>query len=61
MKLLKSFGTTSSIFHIRQHGSFWVAVKSIIKELYPRSFRRVTLDNLDFRIEFAKKLSTGGI
>ena len=60
MKLLNSFGVTSSVFHIRQHGSFWAKVRSIIKELDPRSFWRVTFDNLDFIIKFAKKLSTGG-
>ena len=60
MQLLNCFGVTSSIFHIRQHGSFWAKVRSIIKELNPISFWRVTFDNLDFRIKFAKKLSSGG-
>ena len=32
MKLLNSFGVTSSIFHIRQHGSFWAKVRKVIKE-----------------------------
>ena len=59
MQLLNCFGVTSSIFHIRQHGSFWAKVRSIIKELNPISFWRVTFDNLDFRIKFAKKLSSG--
>ena len=33
MKLLNSFGVTSSIFHIRQHGSFWAKAWLVIKEL----------------------------
>ena len=60
MKLLNSFGVTSSIFHIRQHGSFWAKVRKVIKELNPLAFWRATFDNLDFRIRFAKKLSNGG-
>lgn len=60
MKLLNSFGVTSSIFHIRQHGIFWAKVRKVIKELNLLAFWRATFDNLDFRIRFAKKLSTGG-
>ena len=60
LKLLNSFGVTSSIFHIRQHGSFWAKVRSAIKELNLTAFWRATFDNLDFKMKFAKKLSTGG-
>ena len=60
MKLLNSFGVTSSIFHIRQHGSVWAKIRSAIKEISPSAFWRATFDNLDFKIKFAKKLSTGG-
>ena len=60
MKLLNSFGVTSSIFHIRQHGTFWARVRSAIKELNPIAFWRATFDKLDFRIKFAKNLSSGG-
>ena len=57
MKLLNSFGVTSSIFHIRRHGSYWAKVR---KELNPSAFWRATFDNLDFKIKFAKKISVGG-
>ena len=60
MKLLNSFGVTSSIFHIRQHGSVWAKIRSAIKEISLTAFWRATFDNLDFKIKFAKKLSTGG-
>ena len=60
MKLLNSFGVTSSIFHIRQHGSFWAKIRSAVQELNPIAFWRATFDNLDFKIKFAKKLSIGG-
>ena len=55
MKLLNSFGVTSSIFHIRRHGSY----RSAIKELNPGAFWRATFDNLDFKIKFAKNISVG--
>ena len=38
MKLLNSFGVTSSIFHIRKHGSFWAKVRKVINELNPIVF-----------------------
>ena len=60
MKLLNSFGVTSSVFHTRKHGSFRAKVRKVIDELNPIAFWQVTFDNLDFRIKFAKKLSTGG-
>ena len=52
--------SSSSIFHIRQHSRFWAKVRKIIKELNLLAFWRATFDNLDFRIQFAKKLCTGG-
>ena len=60
MRLLNSFGVTNSIFQMRQHGSFWAKVRSAIKELNRAVFWQATFDNLDFKIKFAKKLSTGG-
>ena len=58
MKLLNSFGITSSIFHVRQHGSSWAKVRSAIKELNITAFWRATFDILDFKIKVAKKLET---
>ena len=58
--LLNAFGITSSAFHIREHGSLWAKLRTAIKELNPLAFWRVTFDNLDFRMKFAKCISTGG-
>ena len=50
--IIDSFGVTSSIiFHIRQHGSFWAKVRKVIYELN-LVVCRATFDNLDFRRSF---------
>ena len=58
-KLLNSFGVLCSIFHIRKHGGHWARVRSAVSELNPFRFWRLTLDNLDFRAKFAKKMEEG--
>ena len=58
--LLSTLGITSSAFHIREHGNLWAKLRSAIKEINRHAFWRVTFDNLDFRMKFAKCLSTGG-
>jgi hypothetical protein len=60
MKLLSAFGITSSITHIRDHGNWWAKIRKAIKEIDIQSFWRVTFDNLDFKMKFAKKISAGG-
>ena len=60
MKLLNSFGITSSVSHIREHGSWWAKIRKAINEINILSFWRVTFDNLDFKMKFAKKISAGG-
>ena len=60
IKLLNNFGITTSVFHIRQHGSWWAKIRNAIKEISSHAFWHVTFDNLDFRMKFAKKLSSGG-
>jgi hypothetical protein len=61
MKLLNAFGITSSISHnIRDHGNWWAKFRKAIKEIDIQSFWRVTFDNLDFKMNFAKKISAGG-
>ena len=58
--LLSAFGVINSAFHIREHGSLWARLRSAIKETNPLAFWRITFDNLDFRMKFAKSVSTGG-
>ena len=60
IKLLNAFGVTCSPFHIRQHGSWWAKMRDAMKEINPHAWWRVTFDNLDFRMKFAKKISVGG-
>ena len=55
MKLLNTLGVTASVFHIRQHGSWWAKIRKAINEVSPKAFWRVTFDNLDFKMKFAKK------
>ena len=61
MKLLNSFGITSSIFHVRQHGSFWAKVRSAIKELNITAFWRTTFDNLDLKLGLPKSYQLGAV
>ena len=58
MKLLNTFGEMASIFHIRQHGS-WAKIRKAINEISLKASWRVTFDNLDFKMKFAKKISSG--
>ena len=60
MKVLNAFGITSSVSHIREHGSWWAKIRKAINEIDVQSFWRVTFDNLDFRMKFAKKISARG-
>ena len=60
VKLLNAFGVTCSVFHIRQHGSFWAKMRDAVKEINPHACWRVTFDNLDFRMKFAKNIMEGG-
>ena len=55
-------GCTCSIDHIRAHGSYWASRHSPIGQLDTKKFSRVTIDNLNFYIKYAKSLpesSTG--
>ena len=55
-KILNAFGIVCSIFHIRQHGTHWARLRSAVADLDIKRFWRVTFDNLDFKIKFAKKV-----
>ena len=58
-EILNAIGCTCSINHVRQHGFYWANQRQAIAELNPLSFWRVSIDNLNFKIKFAKNLSTG--
>ena len=61
-ELLNAVGCTCSIDHIRGHGSYWASQRKPILQLNATQFWRVTIDNLNFYLKFAKCLpesSTG--
>ena len=58
-KVLNEFGVSSSIYHIREHGNLWASARSAVTELNQNAFWRVTVDNLDFRMKFSRKVVTG--
>ena len=60
MKLMNCFGITSCVSHIREHYCSWAKIRKAINVIDVNSFWRVTFDNLDFRMRFAKKISAGG-
>ena len=60
MKVLNACVVTCSMFHIRQHGSLWARLRKAISEISPSAFWRVTFDNMDFKMKFAKKSDSGG-
>ena len=53
---LNAFGCLTGIDHIRAHGSFWASKRSPIDELDVKKLWRMTLDNLNFHIKYAKNL-----
>ena len=57
---MNAFGVVRSAFHVREHGSLWAKLRSAVNEINPRAFWRATFDNLDFRMKFAKCISSGG-
>lgn len=60
--LLNAVGCTCSIDHVRGHGSYWAGQRNPIQQLNATQFWRVTIDNLNFYLKFAKSLpesSTG--
>ena len=59
-EVLNAFGCTCSIDHLRQHGEHWATHRQAISELKPTHLWRVSFDNLNFKMKYAKKLSGGG-
>ena len=58
-EMLNALGCSSSIDHIRSHGSFWATHRQAINELDASKFWRASIDNLNFNIKFAKNLPEG--
>lgn len=56
-ELLNAMGCTCSIDHVRAHGSHWASRHKPLMQLNTKQFWRVTIDNLNFYIKFAKNLS----
>ena len=54
--ILNTCGVTCSVDHIRRHGQFWSNQCSAIDELDKSKFWRLTIDNLDFKIKYAKNI-----
>ena len=60
--ILNMLGCTCSIDQIRKHGSYWANNRVTSDELQATEsmFWRVSFDNLNFKIKYAKKLTTPG-
>ena len=58
-EMLNALGCSSSIDHIRAHGSFWATHRQAINELDASKFWRASIDNLNFNIKFAKNFPEG--
>ena len=56
---LGMFRILPSIQRIRNHGKHWAAEQKLIHELDVKKFWRVTVDNLEFKMAFAKKIFSG--
>ena len=56
-ELLNAVGCTCSIDNVRAHGSYWASRHKPILQLNTKQFWRVTIDNLNFYIKFAKNFS----
>lgn len=55
-ELLNAMGCASSIDHIRAHGSYWASRHIPTLQLNAKQFWRITIDNLNFYLKFAKNL-----
>lgn len=60
--ILNMLGCCCSIDQVRKHGNFWAKERNVSTELTATksSFWRVSFDNLNFKIKYAKKLTTSG-
>ena len=59
-ELLNAFGCTCSVHHVREHGIFWANKRNVLEELDCTRPWRISIDNLNFHIKFAKNLTDAG-
>ena len=57
--ILNVLGCTCGIDTIRKHGSYWAERRLATQELTPTNFWRLSIDNLNFKIKFAKSIGSG--
>ena len=55
--ILNTFGCICSVDHIPQHGEYWSRTRKSINELDKKKFWRVSIDNLNFKLKFAKNFT----
>lgn len=53
--VLNTLGCTCNIDHLRNHGAFWANKRKAVEELDKTRPWRISIDNLNFHIKFAKK------
>ncbi len=56
--MLNAVGCICSMDHVRQHGDFWSKNREAVTELNPKLRWRISIDNLNFKMKYAKSLST---
>ena len=56
--ILNAFGILSSVDQVRKHGSYWSKKRCVTDELNRTAFWRVSFDNLNFKMKFAKCLGS---
>ena len=54
--ILNAFGIICSVDQVRKHGTFWSKKRCVTDELKRNTFWRVSFDNLNFKMKFAKCL-----
>ena len=55
---MNAFGIISSVDQIRKHGNFWSKKCCVTDELNRGAFWRVSFNNLNFKMKFAKCLGS---
>lgn len=56
---LNALGCCCSIDHIRSHGAYWASKRQPIQNLEGNQHWRLTIDNLNFHMKYAKNLQEG--
>ena len=56
--ILNTCGVTCSIDQIRRHGKYWAKQRNMVEELSTQTLWRITIDNLDFKLKYAKNIGS---